>query len=427
MSQTHTFTTPNRLHQVALSALLGVALSGSLGCSISASGPLASSVQADQAALATGIVPARFFGMVVKNPALQPPTIQVGARRLWDSGVSWAQLEPARGTFVWTTLDAEVAAAEQAGAAITLTLGMTPSWASSNPAATSSYGAGATVMPADLGDWDAYVAAIAARYSGRIQAYEVWNAPENAAYWTGSTVEMGENMAALAAHAAAAVRAADPAALVVSPAMSATGLAAFLAAGGAASVDVIGTALGSTADADAPFTPEAAVTMLRQLREAMSGTTAAGKPVGNEQASWALPQGGIAPDVQASYVARALLINAGFGVQRVQWYAWDEAGPGTLTLSDPQGAATEAAGAYAMVESWLAGASMNGCASTAGGVWTCQITRAAKAEWILWSPAGMVSSSSSLGASTATDLHGVVTAVDSSGRVSVGAAPVLLQ
>ncbi len=107
------------------------------GCSVAATSSTSSPLQKEQANYATGVVPAEFFGMVVKQPGLQP-AVQAGARRLWDSGVSWAALEPAPGSFNWAILDQEVAAAEAAGAEVTLTLGMTPTWASSQPALPSS-------------------------------------------------------------------------------------------------------------------------------------------------------------------------------------------------------------------------------------------------------------------------------------------------
>ena len=396
-----------------------------LGCSVGTSGAVASSLQKQQAAAATGVIQPQFFGMVVKNPTGQPG-VATGSRRLWDSGVTWAALEPASGTFDWQRLDAEVAAAQDAGAQVTLTLGMTPAWASSQPNAPSSYGAGATAMPANLADWDAYVTAVATRYRGRISAYEVWNAPENAAYWTGAPARMGADMATLTVHAAAAVHSADGSALVVSPALSPNGLTAFLAANGSSGsagqvIDAIGSSLDGVGQA-----PEAMTATVQALRAATSGTGADGKPLWNEQGSWVLPQGGVSTGTQAAYVARALLLNAGYGVQRIHWYAWDENSAGSLALTDAQALPTQAATAYSVVEGWIVGAQMNGCAATAGGVWTCQVVRDGKTGWILWSTAGAVSSSS-LGATTATSLEGNVTAIGADGSVRVGESPVFLE
>ena len=399
-----------------------------MGCSVAVSGGAGSPVEKEQAALATGVVPSQFFGMVVRQ-ADGVPGVPVGARRLWDCGVTWAALEPERGSFEWSALDAQVAAAKAASQEVTLTLGMTPTWASAAPGAASSYGAGAAAMPAQLADWDAYVAAVAARYRGQIHGYEVWNAPENPRYFADAPEQVPADMAVLAQHAAAAVHGADPAAVVVSPALSSQGLAAFVAAGGGAAVDVIGSALngsGDAAGAGVSAAPEGMAATLEAVRAVVTGSSAAGKPVWNAQAAWELTPGGVDAGTEASYVARALLLNAGLGVERLYWYAWDDQDAGVLPLSGGQGEPTAAGAAYATVEGWLLGAQMNGCAATAGGLWTCQLLRGGSTEWVLWSTSGTVSASA-LGAAQVTSLAGQATAVGASGTVQVGGSPVLLQ
>ncbi len=403
-----------------LSCLLAFLLYFPLGCAVSATGPAASTAQKEAAAQSTGVLPSRFFGLVVKDPSMQA-AVASGARRLWNSGVTWAALEPSQGQFNWSTLDAEVEAAGQSGAEITLTLGMTPTWASSQPATASTYGAGATAMPANLGDWDTYVAAVAARYRGRIAAYNVWNAPEDPLCWTGPGSQLGSDMATLAAHAADSIHSVDPAAAVVSPALSPAGLRLFLSAGGGAHVDAIGSSLIAAGQA-----PESMTATVEALRSAMAGTAADGKPVWNEQGSWVLPQGGLPGDVQAAYVARALLLNAGYAIARFHWYAWDDTAAGTLALSAASAQPTLAGVAYGVVEGWLAGAQINGCAATAEGVWSCEIVRNGTAGWVLWSANGATAHSSALGASTVTDLSGNTVAVNPDGTVEVGASPVLL-
>ena len=403
-----------------LGCLLAFLLFFPLGCAVSATGPAASNLQKEAAAESTGVLPARFFGLVVKDPSMHA-AVASGARRLWDSGVTWAALEPSQGQFNWSTLDAEVAAATGAGAEVTLTLGMTPAWASSQPGTASPYGAGAAAMPANLADWDTYVAAVAARYRGRIAAYDVWNAPEDAGSWTGPESRLGSDMATLAAHAADAIHSADPAATVISPALSPAALHLFLSAGGGAHVDAIGSSLITAGEA-----PESMTATLAALRNAMAGTAADGKPVWNEGHSWALPQGGLPADVQAAYVARALVLNAGYAVARFHWYAWDDTTAGTLALSAPGAEPTLAGVAYGMVEGWLAGAQINGCAATAEGVWTCGIVRNGTNGWILWSTNGTTAHSSALGASTVSDLNGNTTAVGSDGTIELGGSPVLL-
>ena len=390
-----------------------------LGCAVGAGSAMNSAAQQAQAQTATGVVPASLFGMVVEHAGVQP-AVAVGARRLWDPSITWAALEPARGAFAWAALDAEVAAAP-AGTKITLVLAMTPAWASSQPGLPSAWGAGATAMPADTADWDAYVAAVATRYRGRIAAYEVWSHPEDPTEWSGDPASMGSEMAALAVQAAATLHTADPAAVLVSPAFSSAGLQAFLAAGGGAAVNIFAASL------DAPgAAPEAMTEALAQIRAVSAGAGFATTPIWNEQDSWTLPQDGASASTQAAWVARSLLLNAGFGIARMDWFAWDEAEANTLQMTDADGLPTAAALAYGEVEGWLTGAQMNGCAATAGGLWTCGLVRDGQTEWVLWSPGGTVQTSA-LGAGSVTDITGNETAVGTGGTVSVGGSPVLLR
>jgi hypothetical protein len=358
--------------------------------------------------------------MVVKSPALQP-TVLIGTRRLWDSGVTWAAVEPAPGSFNWSTLDAEVSSAQASGAEVTLTLGMTPAWASSQPALASNYGAGATAMPSRLTDWDAYVTAVSTRYQGRIANYEVWNNPSEAVSWTGAPATLGSDMAVLSAHAAAAVHAGDANAKIVAPALDAGGLTQFLTAGGSASVDVFSVALSLAGQA-----PEAVVAQIAAIRLALENTSAATKPLWNDQPSWTLPAGGLTDADQAAYAARSLALNASFGISRVAWYAWDENESTALRLSDNNAQPTLAAAAYSVMEGWLSGAAINGCSADAEQLWSCQLVRNGQPAWILWNPSGTVQASG-LGMATVTDLQGNQQAISPSGSVSAGPAPVLLQ
>ena len=392
----------------------------SLGCAVSSSSSPSSAQQNAQAATSTGVVTPQFFGMVVRSSTHQP-SVAVGSQRLWDAGVTWAALEPAEGSFAWDTLDAEVSAAQAAGAEVTLTLGMTPTWASSQPGLASSYGAGATAMPANLAAWDAYVAAVATRYAGRIANYEVWNAPSDASYWSGSAAQLGSDMATLSAHAAAAVHAHDAQAKIVAPALDAGGLSQFLAAGGASSVDILAGSLDLAGQA-----PEAATAQIAALRAALGTSAAQTKPLWNDQPAWTLPAGGLSADDQAAYAARSLLVNASYGISRLAWYAWDEDAATALRLTDSNGQATEAALAYGVVEGWLNGATINGCSANAEQLWSCQIVRGGQPAWILWSAAGTIQTSS-LGMATMTDLQGNEQATDGSGFVAVGGSPILLQ
>ena len=94
------------------------------------------------AAAATPRIPGSFFGMH-DGDAVSFPAAPVGAVRLWDSGVSWREIETAPGRFDFTRVDAQVNAARAHGASVLLVLGQTPRFHSTKPGQRGSYGLGA--------------------------------------------------------------------------------------------------------------------------------------------------------------------------------------------------------------------------------------------------------------------------------------------
>jgi hypothetical protein len=72
-----------------------------------------------------------FFGMDVTHLFGETPwpEVPVGTLRLWDSNTMWSDLNPARGKYNWTNLDKQIAMAQNNGAQVLYTLGVTPSWA----------------------------------------------------------------------------------------------------------------------------------------------------------------------------------------------------------------------------------------------------------------------------------------------------------
>src|SRR5207248_958610 len=105
---------------------------------------------------------------------------------------------------------------------------------SSNPSADCAGGPGQCAAPASMNDWNDFVAAVASRYKGRIKYYELWNEPNAARFWTGSTQQMVQ----MAKLAYSTIKQADPDALVLTPAPQGVNAyrwtEAYFAAGGAA-------------------------------------------------------------------------------------------------------------------------------------------------------------------------------------------------
>ncbi|HFD39048.1 MAG TPA: hypothetical protein ENJ31_04265 [Anaerolineae bacterium] len=130
--------------------------------------------------------------------------------------VRWADIEPQPGEFRWDVLDRTVASLDDAGVHLLLNVVGSPRWAWPQ-------GASYEVMgpPADPADFAAFMGALAARYRGRIGAYEIWQ-EQNIDYAWGGRVDVEEYMALLQ-KASQAIRSADPDALVLSGGLTPTG------------------------------------------------------------------------------------------------------------------------------------------------------------------------------------------------------------
>jgi hypothetical protein len=155
--------------------------------------------------------------------------------------VEWREVEPAPGELFLEYTDWLVRAAEYYGLDLVLRLDHPPQWAVAPD----------KVRAADFSAYAAFAGRVAERYQGRVTAYIVWNEPNLAAEWAGRPPDAAGYVELLCA-AEAAIRAADPQALVVSAGLAptnATGpmarddrryLEAMYDAGAAACFDVLG-------------------------------------------------------------------------------------------------------------------------------------------------------------------------------------------
>lgn len=161
--------------------------------------------------------------------------------------VSWKLYQPAPqqyDDFRFGELDALVETAAARDIAVLLSVSKAPEW--SRPT---------TEMdgpPLDNTLYQAFMEYLASRYRGRVAAYELWNEPNLQREWNGMPLNAADLVALIGA-GAAGVRAADPAAILISAAPATTGindginaiddrvyLRAMLAAGVADIVDAIG-------------------------------------------------------------------------------------------------------------------------------------------------------------------------------------------
>src|SRR5215203_5293793 len=130
----------------------------------------------------------RLFG-VHDNRLVSLTRPMTGSIRLWDMGVTWAEIERSPGVYDFTRLDQVVRAAMARKVEVTLVLGITPGF----------YGVSTNVNNDTVrAAYRAYVRATMERYrnfegKGRgIQYYQVWNEMNVVNFWTGNFTDMGK-------------------------------------------------------------------------------------------------------------------------------------------------------------------------------------------------------------------------------------------
>ncbi len=385
---------------------------------------------------------AHVLGVHVHDPAVAAGLKGgFGAYRLWDTGTAWRRLEPQRGTWDFTRLDAFVELGARQGRPLLLTLGSTPEWASSRPDEPCAYGKGCAAPPASLDDWRRYVDVVSRRYRGRIECYELWNEvrfqqgedPRDrggaAMFYSGRNVDL----VALARVAAEVIRANDPQACLLAPSFHVYGdwirnLDRFLSGGGAGLVD--GISFHFYADR-----PEGSVGALREVgrtlaRHRMQDARLWNTEFGFESAVFDGPD--VSPDQAlrrlAALIARSAILGAAAGVTRSYWYAYDNRRMGWPHRDGEPAAAFGAA--LQTVSDALREHDFSACAAWQGQVWRCTVRAADGRRGVaLWSAARDFSPACAEGAAPAGEARPVglhdrfeVRA----GRTCVGAAPMLL-
>lgn len=368
-------------------------------------------------------VPDTFFGMHFHHLGRGTvwPTILVGAWRLWDAGVAWPALEPRKDVWDFSLLDRYLDIAAQQHVDVIVPLALSPGWASARPQEHSGYRPGNAAEPVNLDDWRNYVATIVTHCRGRAAYYEVWNEPNLKDFFSGTT----EQMLALAREAYAIVKDKDPQARVISPsAVNRDGfdwLDRYLALGGGKYADIIGYHFYVDTRP-----PEAMLEVAAQVRALMHKHGLAKKPLWDTEAGWSSHKVFSSPAEQASWLARAFILNWAAGVERFYWYSWDgNDWVGLHMTANDNNTPTPAAVAYTAVQQWLGGAVMKACAAQ-NTVWTCALERGGRKQWIVWNTAGTSTFKppAEWRVRLAAQLDGATSAV--AGAISISRSPVLL-
>jgi LysM repeat protein len=131
-------------------------------------------------------------------------------------GVSWSDLESTEGQMNFSALDTVVEALEAQQLNILITVTGAPDWSRTSQEEDG--------PPDDFADFGRFMTALAGRYAGRVQAYEIWSEPNLRREWNSTAHPISAtSYIELLRQGYNAVKAADPAAIVVSAGLAPTG------------------------------------------------------------------------------------------------------------------------------------------------------------------------------------------------------------
>ena len=338
-------------------------------------------------------VNARFFGTHLNQLGrhMAWPIFNPGTIRLWDTGTTWADLQPERGPINWMgpharRLELFVRHVQRHSPAgdLLLTLGMTPTWAGSRHPKrcnNSSYGPSTCTAPLNMEDWRAYVREIARRFSGRIKYWEVWNEADIWVHWDDTPVKMVE----LVRVAYEELKAADPGNVVIGPNITVNGLRFlnnFLEAGGGKYVD------GISVHAYFFRNPVRAMGSLRNVREILMAkglslpiwNTETGVGCDATESQCTTPPN-ILPASMA--LAQSMVGSAALGSENFGYYTWEGAGAEGLVAADFSTPTLQGL-AYARIRRWIDGATLSYLPDPVAGVTLIQVLRNGARAYVAW-------------------------------------------
>lgn len=251
---------------------------------------------------------------------------------------SWDTIEPSEGDFEWSVSDAAIDAYEDAGISVDGLLTYSSAWA-----AASEHDA------PDLTAWEEYVSAVATRYAGRVQAWEMWNEPNSSNFFTGSSSDYVDVVNA----ASEAIRAADPHAKIILGGLAGSDtsfLREVLPHIGVGSIDAIAIHPYRVIGDTFTYKPEEIEDGLNTLAVDIDNVIAelerdgfSDMPIWFTEFGYPTHAHGLTQKQQAQYLSRAYIIAlSSKHVQKIFWYSLIDAGTDSTDQEDNFGLFTHA-------------------------------------------------------------------------------------
>ena len=335
----------------------------------------------------------QLFGLHAPPDAGSNPTVPYGYLRLWDSGVSWAELNPARNEFNFEKLNRAINVAQSNGAAVMYVLGKTPAWAS---------GGSDSAPPKNMAYVNEFIYAMCMKFGGTIASYEAWNEGNLQTFWSGTPAQLAD--VTLAVHEAINTckknyaTAINPLVFAASTGTRAEGafatnFNAYLSALKTMNWPVDGYSVHSYPSANGG--PAERIDGLTQFKTMLAVNNAPPKLIFDSEVNYGLA--GLGQDhvdiddaTSAAYMSRTYIDSVRYGITSTFWFLWTNAYYGKLGIQfTPASAVTQAA--WNATRSWLVGGRMQRCGEFAN-VTKCQMSDGGgTSSTIAWTSAGTAS------------------------------------
>ncbi len=330
------------------------------------------------------------FGMHV--PAIAEgvdPGVSYGSIRIWDSGVTWGQVQQAKNKYWWDGLDRAIGNANTQKVSILYVLGSTPKWAATNVKQGNYPNKGAASMP-KIKDWENWVKAVVNRYGDSIEAYQIWNEANLSDFWQGTPKQMAD----LTKAASKIIRQGDPTAKIVSASTTVRltpaykkFFPAYLKELKKANWPVDAIAIHSYPDGRG--TPATRATLIEVVNTQLKKSKVpANKELWDTEVNYGIKGPGkikgqtISGAAAASWVAQTYLDNLRLGVDRSYWYFW---APDTARIGIAMQNGTTGAIGYQSAFNWMNESYFN-CAS--GTINSCNFGDNDNPRIVVWSSIG---------------------------------------
>jgi hypothetical protein len=369
------------------------------------------------------------FGMHIPQISQgEQSTVNEGTVRLWDSGVTWGQVQQKKNQYWWNGLDAAIANANNQNLQILYVLGSTPTWAASNTKQGKYPNKGAASMPANIKDWKNWVTAVTKRYGASIDAYQIWNEANLTTFWEGSP----KQMATLTKEAAKIIRQYDPSAKIVAASTTVRLQSAYnkffpaylkgLKKAGWP-VDVISFHGYPAANG----TPADRVTYIKQVKADMQKAgVPASKALWDTEVNYGIAgPGAISRQVitganAAGWTAATYLDNVLYGIGRGYWYYWYN---NSNLVGIQMYTGTEGATGYQTARNWLSGSFYSCQEGTGGQPNVCQLGDNVKPEVIAWINSGSATFTVPANVTQTCNALNQCTPVAAGSQVTIGSMP----